>query len=72
MASSVNTFADSYMLILNEIRCALDAVDPEQVELLLNALEATEKVFVIGVGRVMLSIALATSMSQQSLGAICC
>lgn len=56
MASSVDTFAESYTLILNEIRCALEAIEPAQVEQLLNALQATEKVFVIGVGRVMLSL----------------
>lgn len=72
MDSSVDTFADSYLLILNEIRCALDAVDPAQVEQFLNALEGAEKVFVIGVGRVMLSLqAFAKRLNHLGIPTYC-
>ena len=50
------SFADSYKLILDEIHQAMEMVDPEQVDTLAEALLSADKVFVIGVGRVMVSL----------------
>jgi 6-phospho-3-hexuloisomerase len=72
MDSFADTFVDSYLLILNEIRCALDAVDPAQVEQFLKALVGAEKVFVIGVGRVMLSLqAFAKRLNHLGIPTYC-
>ncbi|MBI3945968.1 MAG: SIS domain-containing protein [Armatimonadetes bacterium] len=49
-------FQESCELILSEVRSALAAVDPAQVEALIEALTSVDQVFVIGVGRVMLSV----------------
>jgi len=56
LTPSVATFSDSYCLILDELRRAMEAVDPGQVEAFLDALQVSDKVFVVGVGRVMLSL----------------
>jgi len=49
-------FTGSYRLVLKELNQALEAVDPEDVELLIQAITAANRVFVVGVGRVMLSL----------------
>jgi len=43
-------------LILGEVRTSLEAVDPIQVEQFIGLILSARKVFVIGVGRVMLSM----------------
>ena len=52
----MSDFQNNYELILQEVRTALAAVDPRQVEKFIDALLAARQVFVIGVGRVMLSM----------------
>ncbi|MGA2641499.1 MAG: SIS domain-containing protein [Spirochaetia bacterium] len=47
---------EKWQLILNELHTALNAVDEEQAERLVDAVLAAEKVFTIGVGRVFLSL----------------
>jgi len=42
--------------ILDEVRCALGAIDPEKVVMYLNAVVSAEKVFFVGVGRTLLSL----------------
>lgn len=49
-------FTDSYSLILEEIRIGCEHVSPEQAEQLADAIIAAEKVFLIGVGRVLISL----------------
>jgi 6-phospho-3-hexuloisomerase len=51
-----STFRESWSLILAEIHRALEAVEEAQVEALVDALLAAEKVFLTGVGRVALSL----------------
>ena len=52
----MNDFQQNYELILQETRASLAAVDPQQVEKFIDELLAARQVFVIGVGRVMLSM----------------
>jgi 6-phospho-3-hexuloisomerase len=56
MAAEVTSYAESYELVLREIRQALDCVDPTQVEALVDAMSIANRVFVVGVGRVMISL----------------
>ena len=50
----MNAFQESYTQILEEIRSVLDRVDYRQIRGLVNAILSADKVFLIGVGRVML------------------
>ena len=50
------TFAASCRLILGECRTALARIDPAAVETLLGAILAADRVFFVGVGRVLLSL----------------
>lgn len=43
-------------LVLNELRAALDSVDPAQVDRLIEAVLSADQVFFVGVGRVLLSL----------------
>lgn len=49
-------FEASVGLILEECRLALSRIDPQAVENLVDAILAADKVFVVGVGRVFLSL----------------
>ena len=72
MDEPVNAFGRSYSLILGEIGRALDAVDPAQVEAFMDALLDAEQIFVIGVGRVMLSLqAFAKRLNHLGIAAHC-
>jgi len=72
LATYLTNFADCYRLILDEIRRALEAIDPDQVEAFLEALQAAEKVFVIGVGRTMLSLqAFAKRLNHLGIPTYC-
>lgn len=53
---SSKQFEGDVNLIIDEIRSALTRIDPGQLEEFVCALLAAEKVFVVGVGRVMLSL----------------
>lgn len=50
------TFSTAADIVLHETEEALHAVDPEAVETYLSLLEGAEKVFFVGVGRVLLSL----------------
>ena len=52
----MSDFQRNYELILQEVRTALAAVEVRQVEAFIDELLTAEQVFVIGVGRVMLSM----------------
>jgi 6-phospho-3-hexuloisomerase len=52
----MDNFKKSYTLILDEIKTALDSVDSTQVKRLVDSIMDAEKVFLVGVGRVMLSL----------------
>lgn len=52
----MKSFREACELILGEINQSLDAVNPEQIEEFIKALLEARQVFVIGVGRVMLSL----------------
>ena len=52
----MNDFRPKYELIVKEIQTALGAMDDKQVETFVDAVLSAEKVFLVGVGRVMLSL----------------
>ena len=71
-ASEMKSFQDNHRLILGEIDRALSSVDPGQVEALVNAVTESEKVFFVGVGRVMLSLqAMAKRFCHLGVDAHC-
>lgn len=53
---SKTDFKESYSLILSEVNRALDSVDSESVEKLVDTLINAKKVFLVGVGRVAISL----------------
>ncbi len=59
-------------IVLEEIKDALDHIEPEETEKLLNDVLEAENVFVIGVGRVMMSLqAFVKRISQLGIKAHC-
>jgi 6-phospho-3-hexuloisomerase len=59
-------------LVLDEVARALGAVDPRQVEALVEAILRADQLFVIGVGRVMLSLqAFAKRVNHLGIRAHC-
>ena len=59
-------------MVLDEIRSALGPVDPDQVDRFIEAVLSAEKVFLIGVGRVMLSMqAMAKRLNHLGIRAHC-
>ena len=67
-----NSFSDCYRIVLGEIRQAMELAEPEQVESLVEVLLDSEKVFVVGVGRVMLSLqAFAKRLNHLGIPAFC-
>ena len=65
-------FGEAYPVILDEIGRALDAVDETQVEELIGALLGAERVFLTGVGRVLLSVrAFAKRLNHIGIPAWC-
>ena len=52
----MKSFNETYDLILNEIHKSLDAVNQDKIEEFTDALLRAKQVFVVGVGRVMLSL----------------
>lgn len=66
------SFKESYTLVIEEIDRALAAVDEAQVDEFVKALVDAEKVFVIGVGRVMLSLqAMAKRFNHLGIRTFC-
>ncbi len=53
---SADTFHDAANLIVDEVRFALNKVDPASAEKLLKAILEADQVFLIGVGRVFLAL----------------
>lgn len=53
---SENLYRQTADLMLCELRAALERIDPEQVDRLIELVEQSEQVFFVGVGRVMLSL----------------
>lgn len=51
-----NIYEEVTEIIVNECRTALRKVDPYSVMQLINAIQSADKVFFVGVGRVMLSL----------------
>jgi 6-phospho-3-hexuloisomerase len=65
-------FHDHCDLILDELRQALGAVEESQVEALADGILSAEKVFAIGVGRVMLSLqAIVKRLNHLGIRAWC-
>ncbi len=65
-------YNDTVSMILDECSTALNHIDPAQVEALVKAMLSARKVFVIAVGRVMLSLeAFAKRMSHIGVGMVC-
>lgn len=50
------TYDDARRLVLSELQAALESIDEESVELLIQAVGEARQVFFVGVGRVMLSL----------------
>jgi len=68
----MSEYTDSWRLIMREIDTALSAVDEHQVEDLVDALLAAEKVFFAGVGRVALSLqAMVKRLNHLDIHAWC-
>ena len=55
-ATPESSFRSNYELILGEIEKALSQIEPTQIDGLVDAILSAEKVFVVGVGRVLLSL----------------
>ena len=51
-----NTYKDNVGVVLNELNASLSAVDAESIERLMDLVMNAEKVFFVGVGRVLLSL----------------
>ena len=51
-----NAFSTTCDAVSSEIEKTLHSIDPEQVHALVDAIQAADKVFFVGVGRVMLSL----------------
>lgn len=49
------TFERGRTLVLGELETALSAIEPNSVDTLIDAVEAADQVFFVGVGRVLLS-----------------
>lgn len=65
-------FKQTAEMVINECRNALDKIDPYSVSRLLDAIMSAEKVFFIGVGRVMLSLqAFAKRLSHLGVNSFC-
>jgi 6-phospho-3-hexuloisomerase len=65
------SYNSSRDLILAECKSALSQVDPDAVERLLDAILSADQVFVVGVGRVLLSLeAIAKRMSHLGIDAV--
>jgi len=50
------SYAEGRELVLAELHTALDSIDPEQVEQLIEAVLSSRRIFFVGVGRVLLSL----------------
>ncbi len=69
---SMNCFKKQWEMILSEIRTAMEGVDTEQVEVFIKAILKAEQVFVVGVGRVMLSMqAMAKRFNHLGIKTFC-
>ncbi len=65
------SFQESFNLILEECRTALSRIDPDSVDRLIEAILAADKVFFVGVGRVLLSLqAMAKRLSHLGINAV--
>ena len=72
MAEQLNGYGKTRRLVVSEIERALAAVDPAEVEGLIQAILGAEKVFVIGVGRVMISLqAFAKRLNHLGIETYC-
>ena len=49
-------FTNTYQIILKELQKTFERIDPEQVETLMREMVDADKIFVVGVGRVLLSL----------------
>ncbi len=62
------SFQDSANLILDECRLALSKIDPVAVDTLIEAVMSAEKIFFVGVGRVLLALqAMAKRLNHLGL-----
>ncbi len=50
------TYEETSELVINECKLALSKIDPDSIEKLINAILGAEKVYFVGVGRVLLSL----------------
>lgn len=52
----MSNYRETTSIIIDEIKLALDCIEVEQVEMLIEAINNADKVFFVGVGRVLLSL----------------
>lgn len=65
-------YEDTFHMILNECAVALDSIQKEEVEVLINEIMSADRVFFVGVGRVMLSLeAIAKRLGHCGVKTIC-
>jgi 6-phospho-3-hexuloisomerase len=70
--NEVLTYEQARGVVLAEVTQALQAVDPAQVEVLLDTILGADRVFLVGVGRVMLSLqAFAKRLNHLGIRAHC-
>jgi 6-phospho-3-hexuloisomerase len=70
--SEMLDYAQARKLVLAEVSQALEAVDPRQVDALVGAITGANRVFLIGVGRVMLALqAFAKRLNHLGIQAHC-
>jgi 6-phospho-3-hexuloisomerase len=68
----MNEFKEAYTLVLNEIQAVFDNIDSKQVQALVDSIISAEKVFLVGVGRVMLCLkAFSKRLNHLGIKAYC-
>jgi 6-phospho-3-hexuloisomerase len=72
METDINALNEARELILTELKSSLESIDPNQTAVLIDAILLSEKVFYVGVGRVLLAMkAMAKRLSHLGLSVHC-
>ena len=69
---AIHSYSEKASLIIKECELVLKSIDPQSVEQLLDEIEKADKVFVVGVGRVLLSLqAIAKRLNHLDIKTYC-
>ena len=69
---AIHSYSEKVSLIIKECELVLKSIDPQSVEQLLDEIEKADKVFVVGVGRVLLSLqAIAKRLNHLDIKTYC-